>query len=215
MPSVPRTARARQRRDVEQVSKLFDVYLYSGCQTLPDLMDLAARAPAIADPRVRERILNVPAPDQTHGPAPLWLDLPEDLAVALLDRLFQAGRGAHGEVAPNSYRTPKYSLQSATKLVPALTLMGFGLSAGGLSAGGYRIASVTCQGQSARWYAYEERITVVSGLLGSIARTSARPTLDAFTRICCVDKVTGLLVDERDYQKIMSDSHLRRQRRDR
>lgn len=209
MPSVPHTALARQRRDVEQVSKLFDVYLYSGCQTLPDLMDLAARAPAIADPRVRERILNVPAPDQTHGPAPLWLDLPEDLAVALLDRLFQAGHGANGEVAPNSYRTPKYSLQSATKLVPALTLMGFGLSAGG-----YRIASVACQGQSARWYAYEVRITVVRGLLGSIARTSARPTLDAFTRICCVDKVTGLLVDERDYQKIMSDSRLRRQRRD-
>lgn len=83
-----------------------DLYLTRGCATPPQLGELAAQVPALADPALRARLIQSAA-----APGFLGLNLPDPLARALLARLAQSG--AAGQVVPAAYRLPRVSQQAA------------------------------------------------------------------------------------------------------
>lgn len=93
----------------------FDIYLTLGAQSAPQLADLAARAPVLADPvilaRMQQRVvthLSTSAPSDVH---PLGLDLSHDIALGVLRRI--QATGGSGAIAPSAYRMPLVPLHQA------------------------------------------------------------------------------------------------------
>jgi hypothetical protein len=89
-----------------EMHNMYDIYLFIGCRTLPALDDLVQRAPALADPAVQKRVLQ-----RSPGPGFLKLDLAEDVATALFQRL-RSGK-ANGYVVSSAYRQPGVTVEQA------------------------------------------------------------------------------------------------------
>ena len=81
---------------------MYDVYLFIGCRTLPELDELMQKVPALADPDVQKRMLQ-----RSPGPGFLKLDLTYEVATTLLPLL--RSRKANGYVIPAAYRKPEIS----------------------------------------------------------------------------------------------------------
>lgn len=96
----------RKRFDV------YDLYLLAGCRIRPDFADLVARIPILVDPLFQARILH-------HSPEPgfLGLDLPEEIALRLLQRLKSGD--ARGYRLPAAYRQPLVTLEQASNIAQA------------------------------------------------------------------------------------------------
>ncbi len=93
---------------------MYDIYLYMGCQTPPDLHELVAEAPALAAPEVQQKIMQ-------RSPAPGWLhvDLPYPVARHLFQQLKSAK--ATGLLARAAYHQPQVTSQEAEQRAhPAL-----------------------------------------------------------------------------------------------
>ncbi len=88
---------------------MYDLYLFMGCRTLPDLEDLAQTVPALVDLALQTRILR-------RSPAPgfLRLDLPADGAVNLFQRLRSAGALVY--LLSSAYRQPLITIEQAKPL---------------------------------------------------------------------------------------------------
>ena len=89
--------------------KMYDLYLSLGCRTLPDLEALTQKVPMLADPALHTRILK-----RSPGPGFLGLDLPDTIAVSLLQRLKSAK--ASGCRLPSAYRLPLISIEQAAPM---------------------------------------------------------------------------------------------------
>jgi hypothetical protein len=87
----------------------YDVYLFIGCRTLPELDDLIQKVPALADPTVQKRILQ-----RSPGPGFLSLDLTSDVATPLLKLL--KSRQANGYVVLADYRRPRITPAQAASI---------------------------------------------------------------------------------------------------
>lgn len=94
---------------------MFDIYLSSGCRELPVLDDLVPQIPMLADPEFQQKLLT----GSPHRPGFLGLDLPEELAQALFQRLLPTRAG--GSWLLSAYRQPYVSKEQAAMLVePAI-----------------------------------------------------------------------------------------------
>lgn len=92
-----------------------DIYLSLGASSLPQLDDLVAQAPALTDPiilaRIQQTILSQLSQSHPNDVHPVGLDLPQDVAQAVLERIRAAG--GDGTLAPSAYRTPLVPLHQA------------------------------------------------------------------------------------------------------
>lgn len=91
---------------MQQATTLMDLYLVEGCARPPDLRDLLAYAPFLAEPPLQARLHQ-----RFPSPGFLGLNLPPALATTLLARLSAAG--ARGESVPAAYRAPRVSREQA------------------------------------------------------------------------------------------------------
>ena|SRR5579859_6331313 len=92
-----------------EIHNMYDIYLFIGCRTLPELDDLIQKAPALADPTVQKRILQ-----RSPGPGFLKLDLASDVATTLLKLL--KSRKANGYVVLSDYRQPRITSEQAASI---------------------------------------------------------------------------------------------------
>jgi hypothetical protein len=84
------------------VVSVYDLYLWTGCQSLPPLRDLSEAIPVLADPAFQHRFMT------TEGQVPGWLDL--DLERSLAQRLLKRlrTRQASGMMALGTYHQPAH-----------------------------------------------------------------------------------------------------------
>src|SRR5262245_49214650 len=82
-------------------STTYDLYLSRGCDTLPNLSDLAQQVSVVTYPVFQQWIVQ----DGAKEPGFLHLDLAKPVASELLERLQAAG--AIGSVVKAAYRQPK------------------------------------------------------------------------------------------------------------
>src|SRR5450631_3512851 len=89
-----------------EIYNMYDVYLFIGSRTLPELDELIQKAPALADPAIQKKILQ-----RSPGPGFLKLDLAHDVATTLLQLL--KSRKANGYVVLSTYRRPEITCEQA------------------------------------------------------------------------------------------------------
>lgn len=94
---------------------MYDIYLSAGCRELPILDDLVPQIPMLADPTFQQKLLT----GSPHRPGFLGLDLPEELAQVLFQRLLPTRAG--GSWLLSAYRQPRVSKEQAAQLAePAI-----------------------------------------------------------------------------------------------
>lgn len=94
---------------------MYDIYLSMGCRELPILDDLIPQIPMLAEPALQQKILT----GSPHRPGFLGLDLPEEPAQALFQRLLPTRAG--GSWLLSAYRQPYVSKEQAAMLIePAI-----------------------------------------------------------------------------------------------
>ncbi|GHO48679.1 hypothetical protein [Ktedonospora formicarum] len=86
---------------------MYDLYLLLECQTVPDVQDLVQQVPALSDPSLQLKMFQ-----RASRPGFLGLDLSEEMAKTLLQRLTYAG--ALAQRHPSAYRHPLLTLEQAT-----------------------------------------------------------------------------------------------------
>ena len=156
-----------------------DIYLSLGARSEPQIGDLAAHAPALSDPviaaRMRQSIishLDPNAPDDLH---PLGLDLPQDLAVAVAQRIRAAG--GDGVAAPSAYRSPLVPLSQALAIADVYFAPQMAQEFPGAQ---YR-GDISHWGHGARWWMIEAVLAYPDG----------RPYFADERTLACVDKLDG------------------------
>jgi hypothetical protein len=85
---------------------MYDLYLFVGSRTLPELDDLVQQVPVLADPDLQKRMVQ-----RSPGPHFLRLNLPVEVAATLMQRL--ESRKASGYMLPSAYRHPTVSIEQA------------------------------------------------------------------------------------------------------
>lgn len=94
---------------------MYDIYLSAGCLELPVLDDLVPQIPMLTDPAFQQKLLT----GSPHRPGFLGLDLPEELAQVLFQRLLPTR--AVGSWLLSAYRQPRVSKEQAARLAePAI-----------------------------------------------------------------------------------------------
>lgn len=139
----------------EALPPLYDIYLGAGCRASPEISDLAERIPALADANVVARFQAVLRPHprfpglnrSEEPPGFLGLDLPQDLARALYQRL--AAARARGEVLPSAYRQPRVSQEEARPIAEQAIQH---LQAASFS--GYAFEPVCFHQEAPRWWSF-------------------------------------------------------------
>jgi hypothetical protein len=92
-----------------EMCNMYDLYLFMGCRTLPELDDVVQTVPTLTDPTVQKRILQ-----RSPGPGFLQLDLTHDVAITLLQLL--KTRKANGYIIPSAYRQPGIAVGQAESI---------------------------------------------------------------------------------------------------
>jgi hypothetical protein len=103
----------RPSQDPKEQS-MYDIYLYMGCQALPDFQEVATKVPTIMDPAFQQKILQ-------RAPQPGWLNLalPYDVARQLF--LLLKNQKATGLIALAAYHHPQVTSEQAELVArPAL-----------------------------------------------------------------------------------------------
>ena len=88
---------------------LYDLYLFRGSRTLPELDKLIKQAPVLADPDLQKRMVQ-----RSSSPGFLGLDLHLGIAATLV-KLLKANK-ADGYFLPSAYRQPKITVEQALQI---------------------------------------------------------------------------------------------------